>query len=426
MENKQPSAPMQPTFNAQPPVPPEDAPPRRRFPWRIILIIVGVLVLLGAAMIPLYLLTSSQKKEPAQQPSAHQTTPPASILLTAAGDMLAHDTVNQNAEVGSGYDYTPYFSEVKSYMTAGDIRFCNQEGLSAGKEFVISGYPSFNAPTEFPRDLNRVGCNVINLANNHMADKGNAAIAATLDAWKPLDTLAVSGANRSIAERDDGVKFFTIKGHKFAFVSFNEANNNTSAAEYLTTLMTDANTEKLMKRATKEAEFVIVSAHWMSYEDQTEVGSIEEQWAAKLSNLGADVIIGTGPHVLQRAEWHTNDAGKRTFVWYSIGNFLSSQLTLKELIGGLALMQIGEEDGKLVVQKVGFLPTYMHYDWSAADAAAENLLTRKNLKLYPLTSDVDSKLTQRFDTNAAAQLQYVTNTLGPDVTLVTPQNFSSF
>lgn len=393
----------------------------------VVLVIVGVIVVGNGALAGWWL--ASQRQTPAPSSVEKSETPAVdkSISLIATGDMLAHDSINSNAKTADGYDYTKFFAHVRAFTSKGDIRFCNQEGLSAGENFGITGYPSFNAPKEFPRDLQKIGCNTINLANNHMADKGQPAVDETITTWEALKPLAVSGANRTPAERDT-VKYIDVKGIKIAYVTFNELNNNASAPEHTITMLNDANVTKLMNDA-RSADFVMVSVHWGSYEDSTEVGPIQTEWTKKIVDLGADVIIGTGPHVLQKAEWQTGLDGRKVFVWYSIGNFLSSQLTLKERIGGIAVMKLEKTaDIKMPVKiaKVGFLPTYMHYDWPAADRASEKLTTRTNFALWSLDNAASPLSRSGLNTTVSAQEKYVRDTLGPDVTILTTKNANSF
>jgi len=394
--------------------------------------LVGLLIVGGGAFAGWWFASQRMPKpsNPAptvQKPSAPKDDP-SIIRLIAAGDMLAHDSINNSAKTASDYDYTPFFKHVSEFTSKGDIRFCNQEGLSAGEAFGITGYPSFNAPKAFARDLQKIGCNTISLANNHMADKGQPAVDETLATWEALKPLAVSGANRNAVERDT-VRYIETKGVKVAYVTFNETNNNRAAPEHTITMLSDANVTKLMTEARANADFVMVSVHWGSYEDSSEVGPIQTEWTKKLVEKGADVIIGTGPHVLQKTEWQDGLDGRRVFVWYSIGNFLSSQLTLKERVGGIAVMKLEKTSGTKIpvrVAKVGFLPTYMHYDWPAADRAAEKLTTRTNFALYPLDKATQPLSRSGFNTSVAAQEKYVRDTLGPDVTILTSKNANSF
>lgn len=398
----------------------------------VVLVLVGIVVVgvgaLGGWWIASQLESISQPSPVVEAPKVPAEDGPNIIRLIATGDMLAHDSINSNAREGEDYNYTKFFAHVRQFTTKGDIRFCNQEGLSAGEGFGITGYPSFNAPKAFPRDLQKIGCNTINLANNHMADKGQAAVDETIATWEALKPLAVAGANRTVAERDT-VRYIETKGVKVAYVTFNETNNNATAPEHMITMLNDANVTKLMTEARANADFVMVSVHWGSYEGVTEVGPVQTEWTKKIVALGADVIIGTGPHVLQRAEWQDGLDGRKAFVWYSIGNFLSSQLTLKERIGGIAVMKLEKTDDVKIpvkIAKVGFLPTYMHYDWPAADRAAEKLTTRTNFALYPLDKAAAPLSRSGFRATVAEQETYVRETLGKDVTILTSKNANSF
>lgn len=401
---------------------------------RIMLIILGGLLVLGGSALAGWWLASQHQASignpttTTDVPKATQPSKDNDIRLIATGDMLAHDSINNNAKTGDDYDYTKFFKEVKQFTSSGDIRFCNQEGLSAGEAFGITGYPSFNAPTAFPRDLQKIGCNTINLANNHMADKGQPAIDATIASWESLKPLAVSGANRTVQERDT-VKYIDVKGVRVAFVTFNELNNNQGAVAHSITMLEEPVVTDLMTKARADADFVMVSVHWGSYEDSKTVGPIQEVWTKRLVELGADAVIGTGPHVLQKTEWRDGPDGRKAFVWYSLGNFLSAQLTLEQRISGIAMMNIektGDEKIPAKITKVGFLPTYMHYDWSAADRAAEKLETRKNLMLYPLDKAADPLSRSGFKTTVTDQEKIIRDTLGKDVTLLTSVTVSSF
>jgi poly-gamma-glutamate synthesis protein (capsule biosynthesis protein) len=342
------------------------------------------------------------------------------IKVAAMGDMLAHDSVNLNAKTaGGGYDYAPYFANIAPLYSDADIVFCNQEGLSSGEKFGISGYPTFNAPTEFADGLkNGAGCNVINLANNHIADKGTAAINATLDYWDKLGALAVAGANRSDAEQRT-VKYFDVKGIKFAFLAFADYSNNGSIAAYALnnyhsgTLMQDLVTE-----AREKADVVLVSMHWGT-EDSSTVNSDQKQQIAKLSSLGVDVVIGTGPHVLQRAEWANRPDDRQMLVWYSIGNMLSTQLKLDELTGCIAKFEIVKaKDSPVKIENPTCTPTLMSYSWTASEKQQGDILKRRDLQLKPLKDSAENLTKLHFSDSVDSRFDYVKAILGDIVTIV--------
>lgn len=336
------------------------------------------------------------------------------LRFAAMGDMLAHDTINQQAKQPIGYDYKPYFKLIKPLYDDADVVFCNPETLAAGQAYGISGYPAFNAPTEFARDLadkNGAGCNLINLATNHIGDKTQAAIDTTLDVWDQQKPLAISGANRSPDEQNT-VHYFTKNGIKVAFLAFADYSNNKSVTSYgLNNYHADALLSELMTTAHSNADAVVVSMHWGT-EDSNEINLDQQTTAQTLANLGADVIIGTGPHVVQKATWLTGQNGRKTLVWYSIGNMLSSQLKINELTGGVAGFTVKKLSTRIVVEQPTFKATFMSYDWSPTDKAAENLLARHNLTLQPL-ADAIGRPEAMFGNqyNVTERAQYLKNTL---------------
>ena len=341
-----------------------------------------------------------------------------SFTMAAMGDMLAHTAVLNNAKTTSGYDFTPFFSKVRSIYTKADTVFCNQEGLSSGPEYTISGYPSFNAPATFSEDLKTgAGCNLVNLANNHMGDKGTAATNATIATWESLKPLALTGANRT-AEDQRKISYFTKNGVKGAFLSFADFNNNRTTPGYSINIYHDtALFESLLREARGNADVVIVSMHWGT-ENASKVNDDQREAVARLASLGADVVIGTGPHVLQKTELVRRPDGGDMLVWYSLGNFLSAQLSIQERIGGVAQFKITKtSEGKARISEPSFTPTYMHYTWTPQQEEAGDFDDRKNIMIYPL-KDAAKELTEsRLGTSVQSQIDYVAKTLGDTVTI---------
>jgi len=402
---------------------------KRKKAWQIILVVV--FAILVAAGICWYLFSSklifnNQQPDQTIKDSPVATSDEASnqaklsvVHFTAMGDMLAHDTIIANAKTDNGYDFQKFFTNIRSSYQAADVVFCNQEGLSAGEQWGISGYPSFNAPTQFSADLqNGAGCNLINLANNHMGDKGTNAIDATLDVWSKLSPLAISGANKS-AEDQKKISYFTKNGIKFSFLSFADFNNNASTPSYSVNIYHDtALVKSLVAEARTNSDVVIVSMHW-GVEDSNSVSDDQLSTADLLNELGVDVVIGTGPHVLQMMQTiHRVNDNFKTVVWYSLGNMLSSQLNIRELIGGIADFDVTkDENGAISTSNYEFTPTYMHYEWTATEAANYDLLARKNAMIYLLNDAADSLGHSLFNTSVAEIKQYVTDTIGSEVTI---------
>lgn len=359
----------------------------RKIKRLILWLTIGVAMV--ALMILMFLIYSGKKPEPQQGATGSavkkETSKDSVIKIAMMGDMLAHDSVNTQAKTSSGYDYTPYFTNIKPLYSSADVVFCNPEIPVAGDMYGVTGYPTFNAPSAFARDLVRgAGCNVINLASNHQADRGQAGVDASLDVWRGLKPFAYSGMN-SNQEEQNKVSYFTVKGVKIAFVAFADFSNALIPNSYSLNLFHDtALVERLMSEAKMNAQVVLVSAHW-GVEDSNIVSASQIATAQMFVDNGASMIIGTGPHVEQAVSWLTSSDGRRVPVWYSIGNMLSSQLGINGLTSGIAHAEISIKNEKNPsITKLAFDPTFMSYRWSEADKASLNLPARKDLLLLPL------------------------------------------
>lgn len=391
----------------------------------IILAIIIIIALVGLAAGAIWIFGSRALDIPGAKntlidsPSGSEKT----LRLAAMGDMLAHDSITTAAKKDNTYDFAPYFKQITSLYSDADVVFCNPETLVSGEPFVISGYPSFNAPTEFARDLvSSARCNLITTATNHIGDKGQDALNATLDVWDQQSTLAVTGANRSAAEQRI-VKYFEKNDIKVAFLAFADYSNNRSvASSSLNSYHDETLVRTLMTEARRNADVVIVSMHWGA-ENSTDINPDQEAAASKLANLGADIVIGTGPHVLQKVDYVAGNADHPTLVWYSIGNMLSAQLQVNELTGGVAGMTIVKGDnGKISLRDLSFRSTYMSYDWPPADRTLQKLTTRSNFLLEPL-ENAGGKPDKMFGPsfNITERSNFVKQTLGDTTRLkITP------
>ncbi len=360
-------------------------------------------------------------QNPAVAPTSQSNGPEqadTSLHVAAMGDMLAHDTIIANAKTMNGYDFGRYFQKIRPLYRDADIVFCNQEGLSSGFTYGISGYPAFNAPTEFASGLrDGAGCNLINLANNHMGDKGAAATTATIDLWSRLRPLALSGANKSTSDQQR-VSYAELKGIKIGFVGFADFNNNAGTPAYSVNLYHDeALVRKLVGEARSRADLVIVSMHWGA-EGSAAINEDQKAQVDLLGSLGADIIIGTGPHVLQKVEKVTRPDGRQMVIWYSLGNMLSSQLNTAELFSGIASFDVVKSpDGPVKIENLAFHPTYMHYEWTADEKARGDLIARRNVMIYPLSEAAEPLSRSQLSTTVEQQRRYIVETLGPEVTV---------
>lgn len=348
--------------------------------------------------------------------SVSQPVVTPTIRIAAMGDMIPHDTITDGARTADGYDYGQYFQHIRGLYRDADVVFCNQEGPSAGDTYGITGYPSFNAPLEFAHGLQSgAGCTLVNLANNHIADKGVEALGDTVQLWRDKESSIAAGANLS-GEEQRQVAYMTVKDVRIAFLAFADFNNVRTTPTHAVNLYHDeALVRELATEARANSDVVIVSMHWGD-EDSADINDDQRRLIELLASLGVDVIIGTGPHVLQSVETITRPDGKPMLVWYSLGNMLSSQLGAPQLFSGVALFDITKfSEDEHRIENVAFAPTYMHYDWPAASRG--NLRARTNPIIYPLSQAAEPLANSHLNTTIDEQRAYMTRVLGPEVTI---------
>jgi poly-gamma-glutamate synthesis protein (capsule biosynthesis protein) len=351
------------------------------------------------------------------------------IRLLATGDFIAHDSVNAAAkESGGSYNYVPLMGDFPAIFKKADIRFCNDPILNGGKALGITGYPKFNSPTEFVTDMGKLGCNLANTASNHSFDFTQANISASVDAWdKVPNMLAVAGENRSKAEHDK-VHYFTVKGVKFAFLAYTTYINTDSPAQNdygVNVFSKDFAGQQIAEAKQNGAQIIIASMRWGT-EYATSVDAEQKADAQWLADQGVQLVLGHGSHELQPVQQLTGADGTKTTVWYSLGNFLNTQEPPETLFNGLAVMDIDVKTKTL--KRMSYLPIYMHYEWTAQQAKADDTNARTNVHLYLLedaTQDMIDK--QQLKTTVAAQKTRITDTLtanGVQIPLITSKDLN--
>jgi len=346
---------------------------------------LGVLLVAGAALLSLRFLPRRlvdvvlpTMPEESVPPAVSEELPPepqpvvTTLRFSAAGDNLIHAPIYKQAArraaEGEAYNFDYCYEDLLNFYAQQDINWINQETLCS-KELAPSTYPCFSTPGECAEALYRAGFRVFSLSNNHTYDKGAAGIAATLRFWESMpEDVVTTGLWKG--EADYGrIPIQTVDGVKIAYLSYTEhtngiPRNSKMTANVIYTSQTDV-IEQQVRAARQAADFVVVGVHW-GVEDSHTITQAQRTLAQSLANWGADVIIGTHPHVLQDAEWRTAVDGREVFVAYSLGNFLSTQSKPDQLIGAvltLELEQTIEPDGTVhcAVRNPKLHPTVTHY-----------------------------------------------------------------
>lgn len=252
--------------------------------------------------------------------------------MIMVGDALIHSSVYMDAEKNDGsYDFKPMLKYIKPIVSKYDLKYYNQETILGGKELGYSTYPQFNSPKEVGDAFLDVGFNLVSLANNHTMDKGEVGVLNSVNYWKNKKNVVYSGQWSSWDERNE-VHVYKVNGISYAFFSYTTWTNGLetpSGKEYLNNIYSDVKAANDIAKVRDLVDVVIVAMHWGT-EYSLGISSSQEYIANYLAGLGVDLIIGSHPHVVEPVEY-INDG--RTFVIYSLGNFISAQVGMDRLTG---------------------------------------------------------------------------------------------
>lgn len=295
--------------------------------------------------------------------------------LLCAGDNLIHQAIYTQARQragGSGYDFTYAYENIADIVASADLAFLNQETVIVPSKDP-STYPLFNSPGELLDEMIEIGFDVFNQATNHTMDKQLSGAIEDYDLFKSKENIILTGLHKTW---DDLFIPQTVTRNDitFSFMGFTEFLNGLRVPSdsdlgliYLTdTRHTQDELYDTMQRmidAGKEASDVVcVSMHWQT-ENITKPDESQIEITQKLVDMGADIIIGTGPHVLQPIEFIEREDGSKALVIWSLGNLISTQRDKPNLLGGLADITVRKDyaTGEVSVSDVGFIPTITHY-----------------------------------------------------------------
>ncbi len=250
------------------------------------------------------------------------------------GDALIHSAVYEDARQSDGtYDFTPMLSAIKPISSKYDLAYYNQETILGGKDLGYSNYPRFNSPQEVGDAFVDAGFNLVSLATNHTMDKGEQGVLNSVAYWKTKSGVVSSGQWSSDEERNQSITtIHEVNNIKYAFISYTIWTNGLSTPtgkEYLNNLYSEEKAKADIEAVRDKVDFVIVAMHWGT-EYSFKVDAKQEEIVNYLSSLGVDLIIGAHPHVIQTVEYINNN---KTFVVYSLGNFISDQNDVDNFTG---------------------------------------------------------------------------------------------
>ena len=309
---------------------------------------------------------AAEKKK--QQEAALEKEQEENIIdFLAVGDNIAHLGMRESGMTESGdWNYDAIYQPVKEDVEAADLALVTQETVFVENREDISGYPSFGTPPEFGDALVHTGFDVVAHATNHILDKGTDSIEYTMKWWKEnhADT-RILGIHESQADADN-MTVIQCKALKLAMLDYTYGLNDIPLAEDKSFMIDVFNEEKAradIKKAREAADVVIVVMH-VGDEYVQDVDDQTRQWVNLFLEEDVDIVIGSHPHVIRTMETLTGEDGHKMLVYYSLGNFTSTQNDLPSLLGAMAKITIKKDvkTGAILIPEHEFIPLLMHYN----------------------------------------------------------------
>jgi poly-gamma-glutamate capsule biosynthesis protein CapA/YwtB (metallophosphatase superfamily) len=285
------------------------------------------------------------------------------LTMLFVGDVMQHQTQIDAAynPVTKTYEYDSCFNYVRSLISSYDIAIANLEVTLGGPPYT--GYPQFSAPDNVPVALIHAGFDYIATANNHSCDRGRKGIERTI---RILDSLGLphTGTFKDSADRAQKYPLIIKKnGFKIALLNYTYGTNGIEVPSPTIVNLID---EKIVAADLKRAkdslpDKIIVFTHWGD-EYQSHPNAWQENMAKVYFDNGADIVIGSHPHVIQKMErYHYPDSsGREVMIVYSLGNYISNQRMRYQDGGATIGFELVKKNGKV---EIGFAGYYFTWVW---------------------------------------------------------------
>src|SRR3989339_1937390 len=287
------------------------------------------------------------------------------ISISAVGDIMCHTVQFEYAKVSrDSFDFNPVFRNVSKHLSKSDFTFGNIETVFAGKKAKYTGYPRFNSPSDLLYALKNAGFDLLTTSNNHSLDRGEVGVLRTINELNKR-SLNYNGTYVSQADHDS-IRIFNIKGISIAFLAYSYGTNGNPIPKGKSYLINLIDYESIHRdiQAAKSANPDIVLVHFhFGDEYEREPSDYQKQVVDSTIEMGADIIIGGHPHVLQPVQFikSNNSVFDSVFVAYSLGNFISNQRKRYADAGGILTLSISKNmyDKSIRISEIEFIPTWV-------------------------------------------------------------------
>lgn len=224
------------------------------------------------------------------------------ISINAAGDVTLGNTAQQSYSGSFRQMYDEqnpeyFFQNVKSIFEEDDLTIVNFEGVLTYSEDIVEKEYNMKGNPDYIDILTKGSVEAVSFGNNHRMDYSKQGSDDTVTCFQE--------ANIAYAY-DDITGIYETKGIKIGIVSVNQVYDGAAVDKYV---------ENGVESLKKECDLIIVCCHW-GIERENYPTDYQTSLGKKAIDWGADLVLGSHPHVLQGVEVYKNK-----FIVYSLSNF---------------------------------------------------------------------------------------------------------
>ncbi len=284
------------------------------------------------------------------------------MSLLFIGDIMGHGPQIRSAynPKTKKYNYDTVFYYMKDFMSEPDFTIANLEVTLAGP--VYKGYPQFSSPDALAEAGKNAGIDLFVTANNHCVDRRLQGLNRTIDV---LDTLHIlhTGTFKNKEARDTANLIILEKDSiKVGILNYTYGTNGIPVPKpAVVNLIDTAIMHTDINNAEKDSLDKLIIVLHFGTEYQSHPNKVQKDLVSFLFEKGADIIIGSHPHVIQKMMYlPENDSIKEHFVAYSLGNFVSNQRKTRTDGGVLARIVLKKENGKTFIDTSNYILTWVY------------------------------------------------------------------
>lgn len=207
------------------------------------------------------------------------------------------------------------FQNIATFTKSFDLTIGNLETPITSKGPYMTPYSLvFNSNPKYVQVLKNVGFDILNLANNHSLDKGEAGARETVKFLEEINIESIGSlenCHNGLVKNINGIKIGFLG---YSYTGYNSGNN--APSDLVCNWRDEPKIKEDILKLKNKVDFLILFTH-TGTEYKNTPDKEDEEKMKKLVDFGVDAIISSHPHVIQKVENYKNG-----IMAYSLGNFV--------------------------------------------------------------------------------------------------------